>query len=63
MLTLTTFATKPSTTKHNTENISFRENQRMDIPETQAILGTQNTRRKKKIEHKTKQTKKHTQKT
>jgi hypothetical protein len=46
MLTLTTFATKPSTTKHNTENISFRENQRMDIPETQAILGTQDTERR-----------------
>jgi hypothetical protein len=35
----------------------------MDIPETQAILGTQDKGRKKKIEHKTKQTKKHTQKT
>ena len=37
--------------------------QRMDIPETQAILGTQDSGRKKKIEYKTKQKKKHTQKT
>ena len=29
----------------------------MDIPEIQAILGTQDTGRTKKIEHKTKQTK------